>query len=396
MKQIDTKRILYIGGFELPDKNAAAQRVIANAKIWKSLGYSVFLVGTDKTKSKEIKIKDTKFEYENFTCYSTSYPISLTSWLIYLTSIKSIIELEEIQPSHIVAYNYPAFALFRLKQYCASKNIILLADCTEWYEATEGNFAFRFIKGLDVYFRMNVLHPKIDGLIVISQYLYNYYASKNKNVIILPPLVDLTMDKWKQNSNIDRENIEIVYAGSPGSGHKDRIDKIIKALFIIEKSIDRNIKFIVLGLTKENYLEAFGPDSFHHSMNDIVTFKGRVPHTEALKIISNADYEIFFRDNNLTNTAGFPTKFVESISCGTPVLTNLSSNIEDYLIDGKNGFMIDLSSPHAIESTLLHALKLEMNQIKEMKSYCRNSMVFDYPKFVDRFKLFLDKLHLKK
>ena len=34
--------IIYIGGFELPDKNAAAHRVLNNAKIIRELGYEVF------------------------------------------------------------------------------------------------------------------------------------------------------------------------------------------------------------------------------------------------------------------------------------------------------------------------------------------------------------------
>ena len=39
------KAILYIGGFELPDKNAAAQRVVANGKLFTELGYSVYYIG---------------------------------------------------------------------------------------------------------------------------------------------------------------------------------------------------------------------------------------------------------------------------------------------------------------------------------------------------------------
>ena len=36
--------IIYIGGFELPDKNAAAHRVLGNAKILRELGYKVILI----------------------------------------------------------------------------------------------------------------------------------------------------------------------------------------------------------------------------------------------------------------------------------------------------------------------------------------------------------------
>jgi glycosyltransferase involved in cell wall biosynthesis len=59
---------------------------------------------------------------------------------------------------------------------------------------------------------------------------------------------------------------------------------------------------------------------------------------KALNEINKAEYVVFIRDVNLTNVAGFPTKFVEAISCGTPVLSNSTSNIDEYLITGKTGF----------------------------------------------------------
>lgn len=38
--------------------------------------------------------------------------------------------------------------------------------------------------------------------------------------------------------------------------------------------------------------------------------------------------------------AGFPTKFVESITAGTPVLTNQTSDLADYLVEGEIGFWL--------------------------------------------------------
>lgn len=43
--------ILYVGGFELPDKNAAAHRVLSNAKIFRELGYNVFFAELTVKKS---------------------------------------------------------------------------------------------------------------------------------------------------------------------------------------------------------------------------------------------------------------------------------------------------------------------------------------------------------
>ena len=48
--------ILYIGGFELPDKNAAAHRVLSNAKALRDSGKNVILVGINKDLPKGTKM----------------------------------------------------------------------------------------------------------------------------------------------------------------------------------------------------------------------------------------------------------------------------------------------------------------------------------------------------
>ena len=38
------KNVLYVGGFNLPDKNAAAQRVMANGLLFTISGYNVYYI----------------------------------------------------------------------------------------------------------------------------------------------------------------------------------------------------------------------------------------------------------------------------------------------------------------------------------------------------------------
>ncbi len=38
--------------------------------------------------------------------------------------------------------------------------------------------------------------------------------------------------------------------------------------------------------------------------------------------------------------AGFPTKFVESLGAGCPVITNYTSDLDLYLKNGFNGFVV--------------------------------------------------------
>ena len=77
---------MYCGGFILPDKNAAAHRVLANGKILKELGYEVFFQGVYQNNI-DIKIEDET--YNGFHFFSNHYPRTLLDWFKYLTSIEN-------------------------------------------------------------------------------------------------------------------------------------------------------------------------------------------------------------------------------------------------------------------------------------------------------------------
>lgn len=386
--------VLYIGGFELPDKNAAAQRVIGNAKILKSLGYEVVLVGVDKMLGEHIPINDTMKKYEDFTYYSISYPKRALGWINYLSSINNVLNLNTTNITHIIAYNYPGIALLRLKKYCNKNNILLIADCTEWYEP-KGSLIFRMIKGFDGFLRMKIVQPKLDGIIVISDYLYKFYEPKTSCIINLPPLVDLSMDKWQNlNFELDNKKVNLVYAGSPGGTQKDRLDIVIDCLGQIKKRLNIDFCFTIIGLTLEEYNKTYALKPLSIDHENFTLFKGKLPHLSVLKEIAKSDYQIFLRDSNLTNTAGFPTKFVEAISVGTPILSNSSSNIANYMLAGKTGFM--LNDSEELTNDLRQAIATDKNTIREMKQYCKNSKMFDFKNHIESFRNFLDCLELKR
>ncbi|HEY9001047.1 MAG TPA: glycosyltransferase [Mucilaginibacter sp.] len=386
------KGILYIGGFELPDKNAAAQRVVANGKLLMELGYSVYYLGIDRTLTERKPIESTKKVFDGFEYYGVKYPSGLADWMHQLTSITDITRIANQIDSleYIIAYNYPAMALAKLSSWCRSKNIRLISDCTEWYDP-QGSLLFKMIKGFDTYLRMKVIQPKLDGLIVISGYLYSFYVNRMKNVIQIPPLVDIRADKWANDCLNNSKEVVLVYAGSPGKFAKDRLDSLLQALAVIKA--ETNIRFLlnVVGVTKEQYIDDFGAGSFPETLEKEVNFKGRLPHTDTLNEIKCADYALFLRDNNLMNTAGFPTKFVEALSCGTPVLTNASSNITDYLKDGENGYLLDNSSAEALVKTLSFALTQTKEHIHGMKAIIKASSIFDYRNYLGAFNNFLRK-----
>lgn len=366
----------------MPDNNAAAQRVVGNAKAFRDLGYQTFFVGLSRTN----ELCNDVNEFENFNYVNLHYPERLKDWYLYLLSIKQYKNYLEKSPDFVIAYNFPAIALSKLHRWCLTKNIHIIADCTEWYEV-KGNIFFRLIKRFDTWYRMKRVHLKMDGMIAISDYLYNYYSARMENVVNIPPLVDFTMQKWKligKNDPLNDNIVSIIYAGSPGSGHKDRLDLIIETFSEIKGEGITNFKFSILGVTQEQYLQSFGIQVPENLKREVI-FKGRLSHVDTLNDIKKAHFFLFIRDNNLSNRAGFPTKFVESITCGTPVLTNATSNISFHINNGKNGYLMNNFSLNELKNILHKAIQLPKSHIFEMKNYCYQSQKFNYKNYLTDF-----------
>ena len=122
--------IIYVGGFELPDKNAAAHRVLTNAKMLRDIGYKVVFLGVNKTNPSKLL----KSKVEDFETYSIAYPCSLNQWVKYLYSIDAVEDLinQYSDVKAILCYNYQSVALSKLIKVGKKKNLKIIADCTEW------------------------------------------------------------------------------------------------------------------------------------------------------------------------------------------------------------------------------------------------------------------------
>lgn len=404
------KTIIYVGGFELPDKNAAAQRVLANAKIFRELGFNVVLVGVDKSLSQNTLIEDTKSSVSDFESWAIPYPSGKKQWLKFITSNKHI---EYIVDHYyhddlyaVICYNYPFIAQYKIKNMCARKSTFYIPDATEWYTSSGGSILFNTIKWLDTSLRMRFMHPQGDGVITTSKYLSNFYNSRNCITVELPTLYDVDtlrqhISETEKNTNI----IKLMYAGSAfnldrvdknRSNIKDRLDKIILLLNRVYEQ-KNNFLLNIYGLTKDNYLSVFPEhDDILHKLSNNIIFHGRKPHLEIIQNIRESDFTIFLREIDRVIEAGFPSKFSESISCGTPVIANMISNIERYVAEGDNCYIIDLKSNNKQVKKMVQILSLNEDEITKMKDYCLKHKIFDYKEYVSPVKQFLLKLEENK
>lgn len=364
----------------MPDGNAAAQRVLGIAKVLKECSCDVRFCGL--AQNQNINIRDEGC-IEGFHYINYPYPSTVVTWLKYLLGRDfSINEIKNYKPDIVILYNHPAFAIDHITNYCYKHNIKVIADITEWY-VPYGNLIFKLIKGYDTQRRMYSSHLKLDGLICISSYLSNFYENKGKLVIEVPPLTDISQSKWHQNYYRSDVSLKIVYAGSPAD-NKDRLDLILNAMDDIWMEFKDKFHFEVFGLTLEEYRKKWGDKE----LRTYVTFRGRLPHKEIIGELLSADFQIFLRPATLQNLAGFPTKFVETITSGTLPITNLSSNLSQYIVDGENGFIIEDINKEAIKNTLRRVIGLSRETIDDLKNKL-DTCQFHYSAFIEDMNKFL-------
>ena len=392
--------IIYIGGFNIIDPDAATNMALVNAQLFEDIGFKVVFIGQDK----QLKDKDvlkTKRISLGFDIWSLPYPstiIDQASQLITATSYFRVIEKYE-DVRCVICYKFPAIAFKKIIQYCKKKDICIISNTTEWYGKAGVSLIFDLIKRFDTSYRMRVLNNKVDGLVVCSKYLSNFYHEKS--VLKLPTFSIIKAAE----SNIKENSIpNIIYGGTPfrlnvrikdKNTMKDRLDKIIEYLFEVYNE-GVKFQFDIYGLSKEEYLIAIPEDkTILEALGDSIRFHGRIKSNELAGRISKADFSIFIRDVNRVTMAGFPTKFTESINLGTPVITTKTSDLEEFLIEGENGFFLDKERTLASKK-LKEILKMNPSERYKIKLRCTQYNGLDYHKWIPETEAFFETVLKKK
>lgn len=404
MNMVEKKIVIYVGNFSFPYGNAAGKRVYANGKILRELGYEVLFIGMDKEVSGKELLKDTQNDFDEFKYYNFKYPLRKLDWMRYSKNFNKFIEFissEKIEEKikFIIFYGSPGISLFNKKliEFCKIRDIKVIADCVEWFTTKTSNFIFNAIKWADNTYQMTCVNKKADGVIAISSYLANYYKKSKCRTVVIPPLspVEYIFSK----SNLKNDKI-ITYAGIPFrkgqklkdcSTLKDRIDKTI-AIFHQAKLDGCEFIFNIYGLTEAEYLKAIPQQkTYIDELGASVVFHGIKTNMEVIDSVIDSDFTILIRDVNRGTTAGFPTKVSESISCGTPVITTKTSDLEDYIIEGVNGFYIDIYDQKQAVKKIINIINIEKANILTMKEYCQNNNSFYYKHYISRMEDFIQQ-----
>lgn len=385
MKLIENgKTIIYFGGFELPDKNAAAQRVVSISKSLRDFGYKVILYGSNKNLFEDDGIVILESNLQGIKMREQAYPRHIKQWIKYLIMCQSQIRIIEgySDIAAIICYNYPALPLWGLNQYCKRKGIKLIADVTEWYAFSNKSFPLNLIKNIDTKLRMEFVQTRLNNIICISKYNYEYYNSKVANCVLIPGTIDKNDAKWTELSDyVPGIPLTLGYAGDPGPKCvKERLDLLIST--VCELNEEGFYCHLITAGFEQSLFELDYPQIKNKPhYNECIHYNGKLSHQDCLELIRNVDFTIIAREDKRVTRAGFPTKLSESFACGTPVISTPSSNISDYIVNGENGFVTDGFLYEDIKKCIKKAISIPRERLLEMHTITMQNNPLNYAKF---------------
>ena len=298
----------------------------------------------------------------------------------------------------IVRYGSPGLAIFdyALLKFCKKHKYPVVADVVDWLSSNGNNLFFDIIKTMDTFLEKAIFNRKSDGVITIGTYLANYYKTHGcRNVLIIPPIAE----KYKGDFRIpSAETVNIVYAGIPfrlgkriksPDEVKDRLDLAVLAL----AGVNESVVFNIYGLTQKEYLTAYPDhDSIIKKKSDCFLFHGKKSMETVQNAVNQGDLTILLRNKKRSTNAGFPTKVVESLTLGTPVITTDTSDLRKYILPGRNGFIVKIDDLQGLQIQLDNAIRYYKQHRKEMRENCITDEHFMPDRYTELLRDFLKKI----
>lgn len=390
-------KIIYIGSFRLPNYDAAAARVLNVARALRLAGHEVSFISWGGEERESDLCPDGKYRVDGFE-YVVTHELPSNEGAIKrvmnkLTrgqKTKRLLRQQLGSYDAIITYNcnLSRWLIGFTKRY----HLKLINDITEWYDNKE----LKLLDRLPYAWNMYHTQKRVSNKIVISSYLDRFYNT-NHNIVV-PATCDVSEAKWQQGAAKAKEKagefdgITLIYAGNPA-----RKDAVHYAINAVQRLIDEgeNLRFLIVGAERERYLRNYADLLSKKELSGRIQFMGRVSQDDVPSYYALADFMVLLREPTRKSNAGFPTKFAESFTSGTPVIANLTSDLRYYLFDGNTGFVVKEPTEVEIYETIKRrVMALSREKIAEMKRNVKEEAKrLDYHAYVESLREYMD--HLK-
>ncbi len=370
--------VVYVGPFAFPEGGAAARRILGNAQSLVAAGYQVLVLSGQQAPDDEVySLGDGIFLASTSERDAEHLPnlLRLTRYVTMGAKSRAWLEQRKAKPAAVILYSGYTPYILQLRGWCRRAGVPLIFDAVEWYTAASplGFATSPYLWQTEI--AMRWLIPRLDGVIAISRCLEDHYTRAGLPVVRVPPTLDARATPVGKGGDDDR--LSLVYAGTPG--RKDLLGVLLQAVATVDPNGER-LRLDIYGPRPDD-LKAYGLADIPLS----VTAHGPVAQATAMAGVARADFSVLLRRPDKVATAGFPTKFVESLAVGTPVIATLTSDLADHLVDGTNGLVCADVSPETVARVLERALAMTTKQKSALRKAARHTAEtgFDYRRHTD-------------
>ena len=251
--------------------------------------------------------------------YDGNFFLKLLSLLLrFLNTISIAFKLSTCD--EVYFYGRYGGGLVILSQILGKK---IIMERTEYPQSILEPNSSRRVKRLDRLY-INDL-KKADLFVTCSQALYKFYISNNeyKAKLAFVPIIAGTM---KSEPNINAQELKFSYCGYMG-GNKDGVDLLIQQFSHFHR-FHPEYKLELIGSGPEKDIVRLKSIVEELNLSDFVEFRGKVSHDEVKRLISSAKILLLARPSNLQAEGGFPSKLVDYMGTGNPVICTRVGEID--------------------------------------------------------------------
>ena len=375
-----------------PEGDAGAVRQHAFAKILKQLGYDVLVIGYGKNFDNKI----CKYDGVNFiSCRPNQENIisRIICRVKFGTKVYRYIKQHYNFLDVLMVVDIMPQSFKKIEKLKRIYNCVLIHDSVEWYSPEE----FKNGKFNLAYIRKDYTNKKainnLWNVIAISSFLEEYFKQRNNNVKRIPVIMDIKKITPRLKCIENSEKFIFVYAGGPGQ--KDYLKEIIEGFSFLSLEQRKIVEVNIIGVNEDQLVKSCDVSiDLINSIKDCLKIYGRISRDETLELVKRADYSLLIRDESLRySKAGFPTKIVESLACGTPPLCNLTSDLGLYLKNEENSIIALGHTSKDVYKAIIHAISItDINKRNFMRESARKLAEdsFHYSRYVSSLKEICD------
>jgi glycosyltransferase involved in cell wall biosynthesis len=187
------------------------------------------------------------------------------------------------------------------------------------------------------WFNRRFLYPRLNGLIVISRYLEQYFRKmlgSQARILRIPIMVE--SDLWADAGSVQRSPVfTIAYCGN--LDHLGEVDDLIKA-FVDVSQRRRSLRLLIIG--GGSRLAVLKRQTELVSLEGSIEFTGLLPRPKIVEKLYESNLLVLPRRAGTFSSFGFPTKLGEYLATGKPVIATSTGDIPLYLKDRESAYLV--------------------------------------------------------